>query len=280
MSTPNEIIAATGEASRAANSFLRLIEQFYRPYGIIREARAEATAAVIRAEGDVAALEIRQRTAGRFLSREFRRQENIDAVVEVAAGLLPPAADVQAPDEDWMSRFFTDAGDISDEQLRDLFARILAREVQGPGRCHRRTLTVLKDLEGREAGHFKFVAAHAWLYQREAILLTVDAAQGGVRFADLYALGRAGLADPDSVSLPVEAGSEMRFHSHRFSCSLSDGLTSAEVVVWPLTVAGAELARACVLDEPPDALEAGIGALKAQYVHLVTTATDNRRDDE
>jgi len=78
------------------------------------------------------------------------------------AGLLPPiqaAASLLSEGErvtadDWLTRFWDDAGLVSDEMLQEIYARILASEAVRPGSCSLRTLKVLRYLDRDTAENF------------------------------------------------------------------------------------------------------------------------------
>ena len=74
------------------------------PFHIRRKARAEAEALVIMAQANVEAREIEIRAAQRLLSSEVRRQENIEAIVEVAGRALPAEVSATRVEPDWASR--------------------------------------------------------------------------------------------------------------------------------------------------------------------------------
>jgi hypothetical protein len=62
---------------------------------------------------------------------------------------------------DWFVRFFEDAGNVSDEMMQELWAKILAGEVKQPGRFSLRTLETLKNMSQEEARALKAVAPYA-----------------------------------------------------------------------------------------------------------------------
>lgn len=57
-------------------------------------------------------------------------------------------------DFDWFFRFFDAASDVTDEQLKDLWARILAGELTHPGMFSFRTIETLHNLTKKEAEAF------------------------------------------------------------------------------------------------------------------------------
>ena len=87
--------------------------------------------------------------------QERKRQANIASVVSGAATELgDKEVPDREPDPDWTARFFEDVQDISSEDMQNIWAKILAGEVETPGRTSLRTLTVLKDMSQKDAKMF------------------------------------------------------------------------------------------------------------------------------
>lgn len=63
---------------------------------------------------------------------------------------------------DWFVRFFEDAGNISDEQMQELWAKVLAGEIYHPGTFSLRTLDVLRNLSREEAEVLQTLGAYAF----------------------------------------------------------------------------------------------------------------------
>lgn len=104
-----------------------------------------------------------QRTEERLTYQEEKRQLNVESVIREAAEELKDVREVskEAVNDDWSARFFTDVQDVSDEQMRKLWARILAGEVKKPGSFSLRTLTELKNIDPKDAARFQTIAALA-----------------------------------------------------------------------------------------------------------------------
>ena len=87
--------------------------------------------------------------------QEGKRQANIASVVRgAAADLGDTEVPDHEPDPDWTARFFEGVQDVSSEDMRKLWARILSGEVEAPGRTSLRTLSILKDMSQRDAEAF------------------------------------------------------------------------------------------------------------------------------
>ncbi|HLN94046.1 MAG TPA: DUF2806 domain-containing protein [Flavobacterium sp.] len=136
----------------------------YRPKAIRKEADAKAYEIEIierakskaLAEGKEIDADTYERIQERILHKETKRQNNIDNVSQIAAEQLGQEQTVsdEPVDEDWTSRFFNIVEDVSDEEMQQLWGRILAGEVKQPKSYSLRTLELLKNLSKREAEVF------------------------------------------------------------------------------------------------------------------------------
>lgn len=133
----------------------------YRPTSIRKEADAKAyeievierAKAKSQVEWNEIRLEWHLRIQERLEGKENKRQNNIDTTVAIAAEkiLLSQKISDKEVSEDWATRFFNIAQDISDEEVQLLWGRILAGEIQNPKTYSLRTLELLKNLSKEEA---------------------------------------------------------------------------------------------------------------------------------
>lgn len=107
-------------------------------------------------------LPINERAANRISYQQNKKQLNLEIITAFAAEELKnekPIEDRQV-DEDWTTRFFNIAEDISSEEMQALWGKILAGEIKKPKSYSLRTLEVLKNLTKEEAEVFmKFAQA-------------------------------------------------------------------------------------------------------------------------
>jgi hypothetical protein len=102
---------------------------------IERNAEAEAYAAVRKVDAENAATLIRlqgeEQVANYMLAREKRKMNNVQNVVEQAQQHFVEGEQVsrEPVNQDWVNRFFTIVEDVSDVEMQQLWARILAGEV-------------------------------------------------------------------------------------------------------------------------------------------------------
>ena len=115
-------------------------------YAHIRKTDAENAAALARLQGE-------EQLANYMLAREKRKMNNTISVVDLAQTQFTEGE--QASDEpvnsDWLNRFFSIVEEVSDKDMQQLWARILAGEVKRPKSYSLRTLELLKNISPKEA---------------------------------------------------------------------------------------------------------------------------------
>lgn len=101
-------------------------------------------------------LALEERTTNRISFKEQKRQKNIENITQNAARNLEIESDVsdEPVDEDWTTRFFNYAEDISNEEMQELWGQILAGEIKQPKSYSLRTLELLRNLTKEEADVF------------------------------------------------------------------------------------------------------------------------------
>ena len=120
------------------------------------EARNHLTIGEQLIQGEIT---LRKEIESRLTFQEQKRQNNIGAVVGLAADALDDK-EVQnhEPDHDWVARFFSDVQDVTSEHMQRIWAKILAGEVEAPGRTSLHTLSILKNMTQRDAKLFEEVS--------------------------------------------------------------------------------------------------------------------------
>lgn len=101
-------------------------------------------------------LTVNERTKNRLDFKENKRQENIENITQKAAKNLESESEVsdEPVDEDWSTRFFNYAEDISNNEMQELWGQILAGEIKQPKSYSLRTLEVLRNITKEEAEIF------------------------------------------------------------------------------------------------------------------------------
>ena len=124
---------------------------------LIADAQAEARHSLASpAQAGHGVLEIdRDGIRQRIEFQEAKRQANIASVIRgAAADLGDNEVPDHEPDPDWTARFFEGVQDVSSEDMRNIWVKILSGEVEEPGRTSLRTLSILKDMSQRAAEAF------------------------------------------------------------------------------------------------------------------------------
>jgi uncharacterized repeat protein (TIGR03899 family) len=106
---------------------------------------------------------LEERTQERLNFQETKKQLNIENVTAYAAEELknePPVTD-EPLDEDWTTRFFKIAEEVSNEEMQALWGKILAGEIKQPKTYSLRTLELIRNLSKLEANTFMKVANFA-----------------------------------------------------------------------------------------------------------------------
>jgi uncharacterized repeat protein (TIGR03899 family) len=106
---------------------------------------------------------LEDRTLERLNFQEAKKQLNIENVTAFAAEQLKneqPVTD-EPLDEDWTTRFFKIAEEVSNEEMQAIWGKILAGEIKQPKSYSLRTLELIRNLSKSEADIFMKVANFA-----------------------------------------------------------------------------------------------------------------------
>ena len=116
--------------------------------------RAKAAAALIEAQSEVEITELQQRAAWRLLEEEAQYQKNMEGITAKALPYLDENANANSIENDWLFNFFNKSRIVSDNEMQDLWSRVLAGEANAPGTYSKRTVNFLSDLDKSEADLF------------------------------------------------------------------------------------------------------------------------------
>lgn len=127
----------------------------------------EKPAEYIPIETPTPALAIEQRTQLRINYQEKKRQENLEKIIGNASEILTHIDSVDNDninndpvDDDWITRFFNYAADVSDVDLQNLYGRILAGEIKQPNSFSLKTLEILRSLSKKDLGFLELLAPY------------------------------------------------------------------------------------------------------------------------
>ena len=134
-----------------------------RPYQIVREAKAEAKAGMIRAESEIEIADAKLRALHRFAEEETRKQLNMESIIKKSISYLNEDSSPEKLEDDWIRNHFDKCRNISDDEIQELWGRILAGEANNPGSFSRKTVNLVADIDKRDAELFRNMCRFIWL---------------------------------------------------------------------------------------------------------------------
>jgi uncharacterized repeat protein (TIGR03899 family) len=178
------------------------IGTLYRPTSIRKEAKAEAERIKIIAQAEADALiikteanyELVKRAQSRFVNEQVNKQINIENVAQKTEKYLPENVSETPVDVDWRTKFFNKCQDVSNEEMQEIWAKILAEEINAPGQTSLRTLDIVSTLTVQEATLFEKLCAMTFSGGQIIKLHNKDALHDfGIMYSDLLTLKSTGL---------------------------------------------------------------------------------------
>lgn len=174
----------------------------YEPIRIKRQAKAEVIAQETRALGELRT-GIARRGLERLVKEEARKQENIESITEKAIAAISPDASPDKMDDDWVANFSDKCRLTSDQEMQEMWAKILAGEANSPGSFSKRTVSLVATLSKMEASAFQDLCAfrlqapaEIFIYEESHPLYLTN----GVSFKTLAMLASIGLIVNQPVS--------------------------------------------------------------------------------
>lgn len=166
MGNGNSIISL-GDLAKPATVLIEKVSNavgvLYEPRRIRKKAEAEAVADKIKALAGIELTEIQQRGIERMVQQEARKQENIERITAQAASQLPPNANTEALEEDWVAHFFDKCEKVSNEEMQSLWSRLLAGEATTPGTYSKRTVDFIATMDRKDAELFTKFCQFTWM---------------------------------------------------------------------------------------------------------------------
>ena len=198
------------------------------------------------------------------LIRQRSILERATQILETAPprATLPPhdeAKEKHSAVEDWFARFWDDAGLVSDEHLREIYARLLVAEASSHGSCSIKTLKALRYLDAQTAIVFSkaipLVFGKQWLPNDDKLLKS-----HGLNYVDILELADADLIRTSNSVLKFQSNDE--FYSWgKFWIRFENG-DNFTFPIYSLTRAGADIYRIAQVDRDSSYLRDAVNWLK------------------
>lgn len=251
-------IVNLGQLSQPADTLIKKVSSavggIFEPWQIKRVAKAEAEASLIKAKAEIEITDLHRRAMHRFVEEEANRQENMEVITEKAIPQLEEGSDPSKMEDDWVTNFFDKSRIVSDNEMQDLWASVLAGEANSPGTYSKRTVNFLGDLDKRDAELFSALCSFGWFVGAFTPLIFDPQAaiynDKGLNFNTLTHLDSIGLIQFNNLSGFSRTGLPQKFTVAYCEEPLSltmekeegNKLSIGRVL---LTQVGIELARVC-----------------------------------
>ena len=189
-----------GKLSKPADTLVKKVSNavggLFAPYQIKKLAKAEAEAAVIRARNKIEITDLKRRAIHRWIEEEAQRQKNMEEITAKALPQLDENAKPDSIEDDWIVNFFDKSRIVSDDEMQELWSRVLAGEANAPGSYSKRTVNFLSDLDKSDADLFTRLCGFAWQIRNMVpLVFDVEAeiyAKNGINYAVLSHLDSIG----------------------------------------------------------------------------------------
>lgn len=153
-------------------------------------------------------------------------------------------------DFDWFVRFYEAVGNISDEVMQELWAKLLAGEVAEPSSFSLKTIDVLRNLSKKDAELFSLICSHSVMARDQNFLPHYDTylEKHNIYYTDIMKLNEQGLIFNDSTigfSMSISQNPTVLFWNNDLVMTIeSSDVKNIEIRIntYPFTKAGQELA--------------------------------------
>lgn len=258
-------IVNLGKMSKPMNTLIEKVSSaiggIFEPWQIERIAKAEAKADLIRAESDIKITDLHRRAMHRFVEEEAIRQGNMESITKKALPQLQEQSDPSKMQDDWVANFFDKSRIVSDLEMQELWAKVLAGEANAPGSYSKRTVNFLAGMDKRDAELFQSLCRFGWFIGNFTPLIFEAQAEiyqkHGINFETLTHLDSIGLLQFNSIAGFIKQGFPDDFVVAYCGRLLTLSMRNQKKKTLPtgrvlLTSVGRELATVCVAQGIPD----------------------------
>lgn len=153
-------------------------------------------------------------------------------------------------DFDWFVRFYEAVGNVSDEAMQELWAKLLAGELAEPSSFSLKTIDVLRNLSKKDAELFSLICSHSVMTRGQNFLPNYDTylENHNIYYTDIMKLNEQGLIFNDGTigfSMSISQNRNVLFWNNDLVMTIeSSDVKNIEIHIktYPFTKAGQELA--------------------------------------
>lgn len=220
-------------------------------------------------------LDLAERAKNRIFETEITRQFNLEKTFAHAAQLLPDNATPENINKDWLHHYINSSRDVGEEDLRKIWAHILAGEATKPGRFSKRTLDYLKNFSVNDCKLFEkflpFILMHedtAFFYNpNDQDYFTIFRDKFNFNYLDFSHLIAIGIIGNNISSLPVSAGKHLEFYYFNKKIRIFNQLLSNDN----------KIIRARILTEVGDQLTRVVDAVEnKEFLDFIVSGFKNK----
>lgn len=251
-------LANLGALTKPADTLVKKVSNavggFFAPYQTERIAKADARAALIKAQSEVAITDLRRRAVHRWIEEEAMQQKNMEDITGRALPQLKESANPDSIDDDWLVNFFDKSRIVSDDEMQGLWSRILAGEANSPGSYSRRTVNFISDLDKSEADLFTRLCGFCCVIGRQYVPLVFNTEadiynRQGINFGSVSDLQSIGLAQFNHLSgfamAPPSKRASLAYFGRRLAFEIPKDAKDFPIGTVLLTRIGQQLAPIC-----------------------------------
>jgi len=160
-----------GEVAKPIDSLINRIADatgvLYEPTRIRKKAKAEADALIIKTKSEIDAGEIQNRALTRLVTEEIQKQENIEDITEKSFKYINEDAKPEEVEKDWLVNFFDKCKLVSDEDIQEIWAKVLSGETNRVGRFPKRLINFISGLEKKDILKIEKILKYCWIINDE-----------------------------------------------------------------------------------------------------------------
>ncbi len=280
-------IVNLGKLSKPADTLIKKVSSavggLFEPWQIKRVAKAQAEANLIKVKSDIEITDLHLRAMQRFVEEEALRQKNMETITEKALHQLNENSDPNLMEDDWVTNFFDKSRIISDKDMQNIWAKVLAGEANSPGTYSKRTVNFLSDLDKKDAELFQSLCSFGWIVRKFTPLIfnAKDKIYNdqGLNFSTLTHLDSIGLIQFNHLTGFSWTGLPKRFIVQYYGQPLYLEMEKESGNVLPighvlLSKVGEELISVCLAPRI-DGFEEYVKEKWNKYIHKDTTEQNN-----
>lgn len=245
-----------------------------KPWQMKRTAKAEVEVELIKAEGKRKLTEIESRALERLVHEESRKQENIEKITTKSLNHLEDDSKPENLDSDWIIDFFEKCKNVSEDEMQEVWGRILADKSNGR-KFSKRSLEIVASMEKEDALAFSRLCNFV-VYIGGMLTPTVffdemgeTLKKHGLTFPKIQDLEALGLIFFNKISGFVfqELSGELVvfYHDRQININLGNDKKDFQLGNIRLSKYGEEIAHICSKEFDEDFFEALVNNYKKSY---------------